>query len=165
MQDVVTRGGKFVALYKRPGKRIIVNNEGRLMVSPSSMEASIQQSIGGMYKLLPVKACTNPYSSLVTCMLSAQAQIAQDFIVKVVVMQNVGQKVDHHLLTSYHQAILSVILAQFTPKGFIDGMEGIVRLVEGREGLQAGITVFPVAAHKHATSVTCYCTRSSGASA
>jgi len=53
MQDVVTRGGKFVVLYKRPGKRIILNNEGRLMVSPSSMEASIQQSIGGTYKLLP----------------------------------------------------------------------------------------------------------------
>ncbi|KAA6428561.1 MAG: hypothetical protein FRX49_01437 [Trebouxia sp. A1-2] len=81
-QDVVTRGGKFVVLYKRPGKRVIVNNEGRMMVSPSSMEASIQQSIG-------------------------------------------GQKADHHLLTSYHQAVMSVILAQFTPKGFIDGMEGI----------------------------------------
>ncbi|KAL0038251.1 hypothetical protein WJX79_010181 [Trebouxia sp. C0005] len=92
-QDVVTRGGKFVVLYKRPGKRVIVNNEGRMMVSPSSMEASIQQSIG-------------------------------------------GQKADHHLLTSYHQAVMSVILAQFTPKGFIDGMEGIVRLVEGHEALQ-----------------------------
>ncbi|DBA92558.1 TPA: hypothetical protein ACH3X1_002782 [Trebouxia sp. C0004] len=93
-QDVVTRGGKFVFLYKRPGKRIIMNGKGCLMVSPSSMEASVQQSIG-------------------------------------------GQSVDHHLLTSYQQAILSVILAQFTPKGFIDGMEGIVRLVEGHEELQA----------------------------
>ncbi len=147
MQDVVTRGGKFVVLYKRPGKRIILNNEGRLMVPPSSMEASIQQSIGGTYKLPPVKACTNPYTSLVSCMLSAQGQIAQDLIVKVVVVQSVGQKVDHHLLTSYHQAILSVILAQFTPKGFIDGMEGIVRLVEGHEGLQASMNVFVFLLH------------------
>ncbi len=75
-------------------------------------------------------------------MLSAQGQIAQDLVVKVAVVQRVGQKVDHHLLTSYHQAILSVILAQFTPKGFIDGMEGIVRLVEGHEGMQASITGF-----------------------
>lgn len=35
---------------------------------------------------------------------------------------------------------MSVILAQFTPKGFIDGMEGIVRLVEGHEALQASMT-------------------------
>ena len=111
------------------------------------MEASVQQSIGGTYKLLHAQVCTNPYSSLVPCMLSAQAQTAHDLIVEVVVVQSVGQKVDHHLLTSYHQAILSVVLAQFTPKGFIDGMEGIVRLVEGHEGLQASITGSFVATH------------------
>ena len=72
---------------------------------------------------------------------------------------------DHHLLTSYQYAILSVVLAQFTPKGFIDGMEGIVRLVEGREGLQASIAGSFVATHKHATAVTCQSTRTSGASA
>lgn len=37
---------------------------------------------------------------------------------------------DHHFLTSYHHAILATILAQFSPKGFLDGMEGIVKLVE-----------------------------------
>ena len=37
---------------------------------------------------------------------------------------------DHHLLISYHHAILSTILAQFSPKGFLDGMTGIVKLVE-----------------------------------
>ncbi len=63
MQDVVTRGGKFVVLYKRPGKRIILNNEGRLMVSPSSMEASIQQSIGGTHKFPPVHYDTNNHTN------------------------------------------------------------------------------------------------------
>ena len=63
MQDVVTRGGKFVVLYKRPGKRIILNNEGCLMVSPSSMEASIQQSIGGTHKFPPVHYDTNNHSN------------------------------------------------------------------------------------------------------
>ena len=94
-----------------------------------------------------MRACNNPYSSHVPCILSAQGQIAHNLIVKVAVVQSVGQKVDHHLLTSYHQAILSVILAQFTPKGFIDGMEGIVRLVEGHEGMQASINGFVCLLH------------------
>ena len=46
-QDIVTRGAKFLFLYKRPGKRVIVNDLGRLMVSPTSMEASVQQSTAG----------------------------------------------------------------------------------------------------------------------
>ncbi|KAA6426189.1 MAG: hypothetical protein FRX49_04041 [Trebouxia sp. A1-2] len=86
-QDIVTRGAKFLVLYKRPGKRAIVNDLGRLMVSPTLMEASVQQNTA-------------------------------------------GQSMEHHFLASYHQAILSVVLAQFGPKGFQDGMEGIVKLVE-----------------------------------
>ena len=46
-QDVVTRGGKFFFLYKRPGNRVIVNDGGHMMVSPSSIEASVQQSLAG----------------------------------------------------------------------------------------------------------------------
>ena len=33
-------------------------------------------------------------------------------------------------MTSYHHAILAVILAQFTAKAFADGREGIVKLIE-----------------------------------
>ena len=47
LQDVVTRGGKFVFLYKRPGKRVIVNDFGHFIVAPNSIEASIQQSAVG----------------------------------------------------------------------------------------------------------------------
>lgn len=47
LQDVVTRGGKFLFLYKRPGKRVIVNDFGHFMIAPNSIEASIQQSAGG----------------------------------------------------------------------------------------------------------------------
>ena len=47
LQDVVTRGGKFVFLYKRPGHRVIVKNAGQMMVSPSALEASVQQYLGG----------------------------------------------------------------------------------------------------------------------
>ena len=50
-----------------------------------------------------------------------------------------GQSVDQHLLSSYHYAILSIILAQFTCKGFADGMEGIVRLVEAAPKLQVSL--------------------------
>lgn len=64
-----------------------------MMVSPSAIEASVQQSIA-------------------------------------------GQSVDQHMLSSYQYAILSVILAQFTSKGFSDGMEGIVRLLKATPRLQ-----------------------------
>ena len=36
----------------------------------------------------------------------------------------------HHLLTNYMHAILSVVLAQFSGLGFLDGMEGVVKLAE-----------------------------------
>ena len=41
------------------------------------------------------------------------------------------------MLTSYHYAVLSVVLAQFGPKGFADGMEGVIRLVEAAPKLKA----------------------------
>lgn len=41
-----------------------------------------------------------------------------------------GQSVRHHLLTNYFHAILTVVLAQFSGLGFLDGMEGIIRLAE-----------------------------------
>ena len=44
---------------------------------------------------------------------------------------------EQHLLTSYHYAVLSVVLAQFGPKGFADGMEGVIRLVEAAPKLEA----------------------------
>ena len=52
LQDVVTRGGKFLFLYKRPGNRVIVNDGGHMMVSPSAIEASVQQSLAGHKALL-----------------------------------------------------------------------------------------------------------------
>lgn len=47
-----------------------------------------------------------------------------------------GQSMDHHFLTSYHHAIMSTVLAQFSNQGFLDGMEGIVKLVEASPYLQ-----------------------------
>ena len=68
-QDIVTRGAKFLFLYKRPGKRVIVNDLGRLMVSPTSMEASIQQSTAGQpffcYSLIPaINQSTQIFNSI-----------------------------------------------------------------------------------------------------
>ena len=40
---------------------------------------------------------------------------------------------DQHFLSSYYDAMLSVILAQFTAKGFADGVDGIIRLAESCE--------------------------------
>ncbi|KAL3155626.1 hypothetical protein ABBQ38_010824 [Trebouxia sp. C0009 RCD-2024] len=42
-QDLVTRGGKFVFMYKRLGRRVIVNAGGHMMVAPSRIEAWVQQ--------------------------------------------------------------------------------------------------------------------------
>lgn len=36
----------------------------------------------------------------------------------------------NHLLASYFHAVLSVALAQFSTRGFADGMPGIIRLAE-----------------------------------
>ena len=41
-----------------------------------------------------------------------------------------GQSVDHHRLTNYHHAILSIILSQFSPKGLPGGMQGIIKLAQ-----------------------------------
>ena len=46
-QDVVTREGKMLFLYKRPGQRVILNAAGHMMVRPTHMEASVQKSTGG----------------------------------------------------------------------------------------------------------------------
>ena len=51
---------------------------------------------------------------------------------------------DKHLLSSYQYAIMAVILAQFTCKGFSDGMEGILRLVEAAPTFQASSHIFSV---------------------
>ena len=49
VQDVVTRGGKLFYLYKRPGKRVIVNDFGHMMVCPTLIEATLQQNTAGTY--------------------------------------------------------------------------------------------------------------------
>ena len=54
-----------------------------------------------------------------------------------------GQSVDQHLLTSYHHAILSVVLAQFSFKGFADGMEGVVRLAEASPTIKVHVDMPP----------------------
>lgn len=41
-----------------------------------------------------------------------------------------GQSVRQHMLTNYIHAVLAVVLAQFTGLGFLDGMEGVIRLAE-----------------------------------
>lgn len=45
-------------------------------------------------------------------------------------MHGAGGGVDEHYMTSYHHAILAVVLAQFTSKAFADGTEGIAKLIE-----------------------------------
>lgn len=43
VQDLVTRGGKFIFMYKRCGRRVIVNAGGHMMVAPSRIEAWVQE--------------------------------------------------------------------------------------------------------------------------
>ncbi len=129
-----------------------------MMVSPSSIEASVQQSIAGVQPN-PFLRSTQDSSAFATAIaallhLTVALAVALQWQIyrcaeccKLHGMEvshpedslfvSVGQSVDQHLLTNYHQAILSVILAQFSGKGFSDGMEGIVRLVEGSPGLKA----------------------------
>ena len=47
LQDVVTREGKMLFLYKRPGQRVILNAAGHMMVRPTHVEASVQKNTGG----------------------------------------------------------------------------------------------------------------------
>ncbi len=47
-----------------------------------------------------------------------------------------GQSVRHHMLTNYMHAILSVVLAQYTGLGFLDGMEGVIKLAEASPYMQ-----------------------------
>ena len=42
-QDAVPRSGKFIALYKRGGHRVIINSVGDMIVRPTSIEASMRQ--------------------------------------------------------------------------------------------------------------------------
>ena len=49
LQDVVTREGKMLFMYKRPGQRVIVNAAGQMMVRPTHIEASAQKSVGGTH--------------------------------------------------------------------------------------------------------------------
>lgn len=42
-QDVVTRGGKLVFLYSRPGQRVLINGLGDMIVRPSWVEASLRR--------------------------------------------------------------------------------------------------------------------------
>ena len=86
-QDVVARGAKFVAMYKRGGHRVLINKLGDLIVRPSAMETSIR---------------------LVPCSGSVQ----------------------QHLLTSYLQSLLAVLVAQFTNKKMKGGMAGVVQLAK-----------------------------------
>ena len=48
MQDVVTREGKLLFLYKRPGQRVIIDAKGRLIVRPTHLEASVQRDTAGI---------------------------------------------------------------------------------------------------------------------
>ncbi|KAI3433461.1 hypothetical protein D9Q98_003274 [Chlorella vulgaris] len=45
-EDVVVRGGKFVALYKRGGHRVLINKLGDLVVRPSYVETAIRKVPG-----------------------------------------------------------------------------------------------------------------------
>ena len=44
LQDIVARGGKLWFLYKRPGQRVIINALGDLIVRPSYIEVTMQQT-------------------------------------------------------------------------------------------------------------------------
>lgn len=92
-QDVLTREGKMLFLYKRPGQRVILNAAGHMMVRATRMEISVQKSAG-------------------------------------------GQRVSHHMLTNYFHAILAVVLAQFQGLGFLDGMDGVIRLAKASSYMQ-----------------------------
>ena len=58
-----------------------------------------------------------------------------------------GQSVRHHLLTNYFHAILTVVLAQFSGLGFLDGMEGIIRLAEASSYIRV---------HSRAADICCF---------
>ena len=56
-----------------------------------------------------------------------------------------GQRVSHHMLTNYFHAILAVVLAQFQGLGFLDGIDGVIRLAKASAYMQ--VNVFAMALH------------------
>eukprot|EP00884_Botryococcus_braunii_P001515 jgi/Botrbrau1/11364/Bobra.0038s0112.1 len=46
-QDIVSRGAKFLVLYKRGGQRVIINALGDMIVRPTPLEVSLQLTPGG----------------------------------------------------------------------------------------------------------------------
>ena len=58
LQDVVTREGKLLFLYKRPGQRVIVDAKGCLIVRPTHIEASVQRDTAGISSILA--RCLSP---------------------------------------------------------------------------------------------------------
>ena len=60
-----------------------------------------------------------------------------------------GQSVDHHFLSSYYDAMLSIILAQFRSKGFADGMDGIIRLAESSDFIAVSSSTLCPQAYGH----------------
>lgn len=60
LQDVVTREGKLLFLYKRPGHRVIVDAKGRLIIRPTHIEASVQRdTAGAVHSLIVVNCCSD----------------------------------------------------------------------------------------------------------
>ena len=72
---------------------------------------------------------------------------------QVLASMSAGQSVDHHFLTSYHHAILSIILAQFSPKGLPGGMLGIIKLAQASPYLK--VTSPPSCSRTHAATDCC----------
>ncbi len=73
-----------------------------------------------------------------SCMCPAWSLINETVLKIAVLCCDVGQSVRHHLLTNYFHAILAVVLAQFTGLGFLDGMEGVIRLAEASPYIKVG---------------------------
>lgn len=48
---------------------------------------------------------------------------------------------EHHRLTNYHHAILSIILSQFSPKGLPGGMQGIIKLAQASPYLKVNYSL------------------------
>lgn len=190
-QDLVTRGGKFVFMYKRCGRRVILNAEGHMMVAPSRIEAWVQQHTIGQVSahiftiilhLLLLVVCTTFHCHLLLLIESDRASLTNVMhcnlhgpqhmvdhkpcpclrLLGLLILAYLSTAVaadlpvccavrtwQHHLLANYYHATLAVVLAQFSHKGFTDGMAGVIALAEASPYLQASTRTEQSAPYLH----------------
>ena len=146
VQDAVPRSGRFFGLFKRAGHRVVVNARGDLLVRPTPLDASMLQTPAGGSNYLTYYCCGVVISQIhamlahsCVCMQGTQHRLHTHLA-----MLCAGHSLRQHYLATYRRALVAVLRAQGTDKGFKDGAAGVAELLQSSPIVQVGYrTVVP----------------------